>query len=422
LEVCGDHPGLKPGKPPSLSTSYRPISLLSPVAKILEKLVQPLLVTSLPRASTQHGFAPFRSTTTALLPIVTQAIIGFNQNKPPVHTVVVALDLSKAFDSVDHTLLIDKISASPFNSNLVLWLAAWLRGRTASCLFRSVFSRKMIIRTGTPQGAVLSPDLYNYFVNDFPDVAQVKPSFADNFTIGESAPDLPTLTAALNEDLVHIHQWTIDKKITIAPKKSCIILFTPDQAQFHHHPLVYLNGKLIPLDMALMWLGVNFYPKINFGIQAKASKGKGSSRVLILKALTGTDWGHDMETILRIYKCLILSCMSFNSPIWFPNTSATNIQGLQSVQNSALRIAMGCHLATPIAHLYTECRILPVKNHFEMLNSQFLAKTLGCDHCSREVVTRPSGPRKMKKTLYDANIKFVRPYLTDGVMIFMFLN
>jgi hypothetical protein len=67
--------------------------------------------------------------------------------------------------------------------------------------------------------------------------------------------------------------------------------------------------------MALKWLGVNFDPKVDFGIQAKASKGKGSSRVPILKALTGTDWGHDMETILQTFKCLILSCMSFNSPI-----------------------------------------------------------------------------------------------------------
>jgi hypothetical protein len=235
--------------------------------------------------------------------------------------------------------------------------------------------------------------------------------------IGESAPDLPALRAALNENLVCIHQWAIDKKITIAPEKSCIILYMPDQTQFRHHPLVYLNGKLIPLDMALKWLGVIFDPKINFGIQAKTSKSKGSSRVPILKGLTGTNLGHDMETILRTYKCLILSCMSFNSPIWFPSTSATNIQGLQLVQNSALRIATGCHLATPIAHLHTECKILPGKNHFEMLNCQFLAKTLGHSHCSREVVTQPLGPRKMKKTLYDANIEFVRPYLTDGVML-----
>jgi hypothetical protein len=105
--------------------------------------------------------------------------------------------------------------------------------------------------------------------------------------------------------------------------------------------------------------------------------------------------------------------------IQFPNASATNIQMFQRVQNEALRIATGCHRFTPIAHLYTEEKMLPIKNHLQMLCNQFLASALSRSHVSFPVVTLPPGPRKMKikRTIYDTLIEFVRPYLTDRVML-----
>jgi hypothetical protein len=110
---------LKPGKPPNLSTSYRSISLLSPVVKILERMLPPLISAGLPISRTQHGFAAGRSTTTALLSLVTMVANGFNQNKPPSHTAAAILDISKAFDVVNLTLLIQKISGPTLQPNLI---------------------------------------------------------------------------------------------------------------------------------------------------------------------------------------------------------------------------------------------------------------------------------------------------------------
>lgn len=218
-------------------------------------------MTGLPRGSNQHGFAPFRSTTTCILPLITQAING-HQNKPSTHTAVVALDLSKAFDVVDHALLIKKITASTLHSNLVLWLTAWLRGRSASCHFRSAKSKMLMIHTDFPQGSVLSPDIYNFNTNDFPDQPSMSPVFADDFHAGELLPDLPTLTADLNINMALVPRWAKIKKLIKAPEKSGIILFTPDQAQFHAHPQVYLNVVLIPLNMVLKLLGIIVNTKI----------------------------------------------------------------------------------------------------------------------------------------------------------------
>jgi hypothetical protein len=146
----------------------------------------------------------------ALLPIITRAINGFNKNKPPTHAAVFFLDLFKAFNAVDHTLLLERTSASPLHSNLVLWLAAWFHGHQATCNFRVVNSKKMLIRSGTQQGVFLSPELHNFYVNDFPDKASLTPA---DFSQSELSPSTPTLTKALNEDLTHVDKWWKDKKI-----------------------------------------------------------------------------------------------------------------------------------------------------------------------------------------------------------------
>lgn len=169
---------------------------------------------------------------------------GFNQKKPPVRTATVAIDISKAFDSVDHTLLIEQIVESDLESNLVRWLAAYLRGRTASCLFRNTSSPLRIIHSGVPQGSVISPLLFNFFISDFPHHASQTESYADDVQISESSSDLPTLTAALNEDLAHVSQWADDKHLTIAPEKSSVTLFTPDPHQSKHHPR---SSSTVPL-------------------------------------------------------------------------------------------------------------------------------------------------------------------------------
>ena len=126
---------LKAGKPASLGTSYRPISLLSPSAKVLERLLLPILNEHLHTVPTQHGFRPQRFTTTALLQIAHSISSGFNQRKPPSCTVSLAIDFSKAFDTVPHDLLLERLMETTLPSNVLWWLSCYLHGRSAAvCL------------------------------------------------------------------------------------------------------------------------------------------------------------------------------------------------------------------------------------------------------------------------------------------------
>ena len=162
--------------------SYRPVSLLCPEIKVLERLLLPILNSSLPPAPSQHGFRKKRSTVSALLPIATKVAEGFNAPKPATRTGLLCVDLSKAFDMVEHAALIAKIGASSLHHNLKRWFVAYLRDRKIRCLFRGASSRWRKLRVGVPQGSVSSPCLFNYFVNDISaPAAPLNESYADDF-------------------------------------------------------------------------------------------------------------------------------------------------------------------------------------------------------------------------------------------------
>ena len=113
-----------------------------------------------------------------------------------------------------------------------------------------------------------------------------------------------------------------------------------------------------------------------------------------MKALTGTAWGQQKETLLVTFKALIQFIMTHAAPVWYPN--AASVRELQVIQNSALRVATGCHGAFAIEHLHTECRMLPVAESLQMTCSQFLAQALVPSHPYHVVVTLDWVPRNMK--------------------------
>ena len=264
-------PILKPGKYPTEGVSYLPIKLLCPASKILERLILPYLNEHLVIDNSQHGFRAGRSPTSALLPLVSAVIDGFNEQKPAKRTVVVSLDLSKAFDSVKHDRLLRKLSGTSLPHNIVRWLATFLKGREQSVLYNGHHYSFKHVHLGVPQGAVLSPTLFNFFVTDFPALQCQKTSFADNFNIFTSDSDIDAAVARLNSDLSLISKWSREVDLAIAPS---VTHFTSNPHEHSYHPqvkmeeLVDLGGafgtvaldRLIPLAQQPRILGVRFDP------------------------------------------------------------------------------------------------------------------------------------------------------------------
>ena len=123
-----------------------------------------------------------------------------------------------------------------------------------------------------------------------------------------------------------------------------------------------------------------------------------------MKALAGTTWGQDKETLLLTYNSIIKPILSYASPIWFPAASRSNLDKLQIIQNKALRIATGCVLKSDIQHLHSECKVLPVADHLRMLSAQFFAGALRPNHPSRPLVTAYPGPRPTQAKLLQTSV------------------
>ena len=409
-------PVLKPGKPPDEGTSYRPISLLCPEIKVLERLLLPILRASLDPSPSQHGFLSRHSTTTALLPLATNIVRGFNERKPAVRTGLLCVDLSKAFDVVDHHRLLKKIGFSDLHSNLKRWLVAYLRDRRVRVVYQGKNSRWRNVKMGVPQGSVLSPLLFNYFVNDISSSAWIDESYADDFHAAVSDTSPSVIADELSVAATELSAQAGDHGLSLSAAKSTVTLFTPWNKEFGRLPPVNLNGDVIPQANNTKLLGVTLDPTFTFSAHAAAIARKAGSRLNVLRALSDTAFGHDKECLTLTFKSLIRPFFDYAAPIVYPLYSQTSIRRLQLVQNRALRLVTGCHTASSVDHLHAEADILPVGDHLELRAAQFLAGAQQPEHPSHQVVNLNPGPRRLKDTLQTKVGHLVEPHLVNGVL------
>ena len=157
----------KPNKDPDKGTSYRTISLLSVIAKTLEKSLLPYITANIPNTPMQHGYKTQHSTVTALHTLNNTVEKGFNQMAPPVRTITVALDMSKAFDTINIHTLIRKLLQTNILGTIIKFIANYIKGRKAYT-YRNHTSKQRQFKTGVPQGGVLSPTLFDIYTSDLP--------------------------------------------------------------------------------------------------------------------------------------------------------------------------------------------------------------------------------------------------------------
>ena len=206
-------PILKPGKDNNIGKNWRPISLLCPAAKTLDKLLLPKIRTRIPFHPAQHGFCLKHSTCTALSTITADIAAGFSIKKPAHQTVLVTFDLTAAFDIVDHQQLLGCVFNTNLPSTIRRLLYNYMQNRLAKNHFWQKESNNRKVITGVVHGGVMSPALFNYYLADFPTpppyIKLIK--YADDITIYTSGPVVAGLINGLNIYLSQVLNYTNNK-------------------------------------------------------------------------------------------------------------------------------------------------------------------------------------------------------------------
>ena len=188
------------------------------------------------------------STCTALSTITADIAAGKSRKKPAHRTVLVALDLTAAFDNVDHQKLLDYVYNTNLPAKIRRWLYNYMQNRRAKVHFRQKESKSRKIKTGVVQG-VVSPALFNYYLAVFPtlppNIKLIK--YVNDITIYTSGPVMADLINGLNIYLSQVHNYIDNKKLTVSTAKSTVTLFTPDTHKHHLHPQVKLADQVLPL-------------------------------------------------------------------------------------------------------------------------------------------------------------------------------
>ncbi len=392
---------LKPGKPANKGSSYRPVSILSPPAKILEALLLPYLTDAIELADHQHGFRKGRSTLTALQTIKDHIDDGLNRKKPVNRTVSVAIDLSKAFDTVDHHLLLRDINNLPLNSYIKRFLCGYLRGRQTYVLFRNSTSKYRKVKQGVPQGGVLSPILFNLYMSAMPSPpGNIKlVTYADDSNVLNSGPKFDPIVRELNSYLAILNDWFKSRNLFISPSKSSATIFSTFSNDASVELQIEVDGQIVPTVKKPTFLGITFDTLLSFRQHAANLKTTLQSKNGVLLALTGSNWGKDKETIVNTFKAIGQSVINYCCPIWTPALSDTTWKEIQVAQNAALRAATGCHIMSRPDHLHQETKVMMVKDHCEMLSKQFLLQTQLPNHPNRVDLNAPPPRRQMNETL-----------------------
>ena len=196
--------------------------------------------------------------------------------------------------------------------------------------------------------------------------------------------------------------------------KSTVTLFTPDTHEHHLHPQVKLADQVQPLEKKPKVLGVMLDTHLTFTQHCNNIAVKVQQRNTVLKALAGSTWGYDKETLLTTYQATGRLILSYYCHVWTPSFKDTKWRRLQRAQNSVLRITTGCHKMADVAELHQEVRELPVRQHNELISQQFAIVCYLPQHPCHQLCHRPPDDRPERRRSLIGRFKpNIQQYLTE---------
>lgn len=323
--------------------NYRPISILPIISKVFEKEVFRQVYTYLTKNSLlsnfQSGFRPKHSTLSALIQMCDEWLESMDNGKL---TGVIFLDIRKAFDSINHGVLLKKMNDCFGISDMELrWFGSYLSDRTQQCFVNGQMSSPKQIICGVPQGSIMGPLLFLLYINDMPDCLKstIPCLYADDTQIFSSSHDSVELIANLNSDLTNVHNWLAKNKLQIHPAKSKLMFIGSSYSlnnKLCDHP-VLVNNVPIPRIKTQKCLGVDIDENLSWEKHVETICKKAGAGIGVIRRIKPFV-PHDI--LQSIYKALVQPYFDYCSPLW--DTCGKLLKDkLQKFQSRAARVITG---------------------------------------------------------------------------------
>ena len=362
-----------------LAKNYRPVALLPIFSKILERAVFLQLVEFLESNqlinSNHHGCRQGHNTATALLQMYDQWLEEVEEGKM---VGVMLIDLSAAFDMVDHPILLKNLELYGMDSQSVAWMSSYLSHRSQAVLVDGALSPPLNVTCGVPQGSILGPLLYILYTNEIPDLvhdhlvtfkhpAPHCPScgstvcYVDDSTYSHGEEDPATLSQKLTDQYEKIEDYMASNRLVInADKTHLVVMGTKKTAAKRNEVFVEAGGYIISPSETEKLLG---------GVISQDMKWKahllGSEQSLVkqltsrINGLVKVSFSASSETKLMVANGIFMSQLCYLIQLW-GSCEKYLVKSLQVLQNKAARLVTGKSWFTPTRRLLKDCKWLSV--------------------------------------------------------------
>ena len=322
-------------------SNYRPISVIPVIAKIFERIVYDQLYEYLNNynllTTCQSGFRSLHSTLTALLEVTNSWSVNIDNG---LINGVVFIDLKKAFDTIDHNIILKKLRNYGVDLNSLKWFESYLTNRTKKCRVNDHLSSTNPVTCGVPQGSNLGPLLFLIYINDLPNCLKCATPriFADDTSISYVANSMDELQSVVNSELENLHKWLNTNKLSLNIAKTEFMIIGSRQrvSAMDDRITVEINDCEVEEVDSVKSLGVYIDKHLNWSAHIEKISKKIASAIGALKRIRPYV---TTDAAVCVYRALIQPHFDYCCSVW-DGLGQTLSCKIQKLQDRAARIVM----------------------------------------------------------------------------------